>query len=185
MYGTREIHNIKLHWDIVMLETWDVEIFTRKTPNDLVSEGYMEEVKENKEDQEKIDYINHVEKKFRAEQNHSILEKLREELQESNYQMENWEFRNDLALDLLTSLEQPKEETIHIPPVSEDGKWVNKSQPQEDIELPEFDYDKLHIEAMEHGVTFAVHVAHQLCKQVELLTNIVNQLIKANKKLWK
>ena len=65
----------------------------------------------------------------------------------------------------------------------EEVKENKEPQPQEDIELPDFDYDKLHIEAMNHGVTFAVHVAHPLCKQVGLLTNAVNQLIKANKKL--
>lgn len=64
----------------------------------------------------------------------------------------------------------------------EERKENKEPQPQEDIELPDFDYDKLHMEAMNHGVTFAVHVAHPLCKQVGLLTNAVNQLIKANKK---
>lgn len=86
-----------------------------------------------------------------------------------------WMYRDDLKPETVEALQD----------ILEEVKENKEPQPQEDIELPDFDYDKLHMEAMNHGVTFAVHVAHPLCKQVGLLTNAVNQLIKSNKKLWK
>lgn len=190
MYGTREIHNIKLHWDIVMLETWDVEIFTRKTPNDLVSEGYMEEVKEN---QKTLDIDKKLTEQFIKNnvactpcemwKPNSILEKLRlfldrkqtdiTEIASQYWWSTDLSVKSAILSDIaffLTSLEQPKEEP----------------QPQEDIELlPKFNREIVEERAMNshaHQVITLAWISDILVEQVELLTNAVNQLIKANNK---
>ena len=82
----------------------------KSTIEEWIRSWFLEEVKENKD---------------------SILEKLRNGLEKRKQKMleENW-WPSCIeqvvwTLAVLDSLEQPKEETIHIPPVSEDDKWVN------------------------------------------------------------
>ena len=91
--------------------------------------GDLEEVKENKETL----YGRSIEEQIREHlATPSILEKLRNGLEKRKQKMleENW-WPSCIeqvvwTLAVLDSLEQPKEETIHIPPVSEDDKWVNR-----------------------------------------------------------
>lgn len=144
-----------------------------------IKSGDLEEVKENKEYSSINEFcvLNGVSEEHRAMLNaflaiehtkaNRILEKLREEL--DKMKTENTDTSDEYTqwvlntcgylLDLLTSLEQPKEQP----------------QPQEDIELlPKFDEYLSTTECIKLRV-FSLEV------QVELLTSTVNQLIKANK----
>lgn len=67
-----------------------------------------------------------------------------------------------------------------------DFVWENKPrQPQEDIELPEFNYENISNECMAQESELynaLLLTVDKMWKQVELLTSTVNQLIQANNK---
>ena len=143
----------------------------KSTIEEWISAWYLEEVKENKEP---TVHIPNDWKKYMINwelynpQANSILEKLRKELEkmktentDTSDEYTQWVLNTcDYLLELLTPLEQPKEEP----------------QPPEDIELlPKFDEYLSTTECIKLRV-FSLEV------QVELLTSTVNQLIKANKK---
>ena len=49
------------------------------------------------------------------------------------------------------------------------------ARPLEQVTIPEFDYDKIHMEAMkDHVGSFATHVAHPLCKQMSEITHFLH-----------
>lgn len=149
----------------------------KSTIEEWISAWYLEEVKENKEPQFYVWDIDistgkpfksgSTTQTFSTIKDQTILEKLRKELEkmktentDTSDEYTQWVLNTcGYLLDLLTSLEQPKEQP----------------QPQEDIELlPKFDEYLSTTECIKLRV-FSLEV------QVELLTSTVNQLIKANK----
>ncbi len=59
------------------------------------------------------------------------------------------------------------------------------ARPLEQVTIPEFDYDKIHMEAMkDHVGSFATHVAHPLCKQMSEITHFLHSQF-PNSKPWK
>lgn len=57
------------------------------------------------------------------------------------------------------------------------------ARPLEQVTIPEFDYDKIHMEAMkDHVGSFATHVAHPLCKQMSEITHFLHSQFPNSKK---
>ena len=184
-----------IHYDYEDL--WTITSETEHTPEQLVKLGYLEEVKENKELPVYDAWISaYINSKWDVV-DHSILEKLREEL--DKMKTENTDTSDEYTqwvlntcgylLDLLSSLETKEE------PVPPTDKWREQyladhpeelaRQPQEDIELLSFDYEKL--EENVRDVEFEKeqetrYIVSRIGKHLELLTSTVNQLIKANNK---
>lgn len=146
----------------------------KSTIEEWVSAWYLEEVKENKEPQFYVWDIDistgkpfksgSTTQTFSTIKDQTILEKLREELERRIIHWSSVPVKQNCykdILELLTSLETKEE-----------------PQPQEDIDLlPKFK----NIPSTPTD-DFIFSYAQDIWKQVELLTNAVNQLIKANKK---
>lgn len=65
-------------------------------------------------------------------------------------------------------------ETVPLNEFDEDVVW-KFARPLEQVTIPEFDYDKIHMEAMkDHVGSFATHVAHPLCKQMSEITQFLH-----------